>query len=758
MYVRISVDSRPHSGELRASYAQAGNELCDLKNRRRLVADVKNTFRVSASFGRLQKIAGDPENSRDARRNIGQRRPVVTETSCSNRCYSDNSISATSCDCFPNCSRRGTCCSDFAQECSNRQQTPSDPVHRAVRPAPYECRPSGNTGTFHWMVASCPAAWRDANVRSQCGKIQLVSAAEGFTGVNLTIEDAVYITPVVDAVSLTTYSNVFCALCNGASHMLESWQLEVQMSCDNSSASRDLQSLRDGLCQAFLFHFKPPQSFDARRCVPSDPVSLGPTCPVDPSSGLVAYVHSDSVHKCYRNVFSALCHGIDVSDLECGLLVAHFLPEEHQPHFILNNLNLGQLFNFGSLLHGPDRPDTVEEEARCPPSSFYDPITDACRRLYRSPPNLMHPDEPSDWCSNDSVPYNISQVSPQPSGDVVLLGVSDNLTCNATEYLIVENQAYVCKSCLRRYDSGTGIDAKDLYSQTLLTTTMLSLSIASGIGFIAHGVYYRKFSSTPDRLKLQLVVMLTLAECLFISRSFLADLERFCTTVAILLHYCLLATFLSMSSLAFDLFRKLCCAQFSSYGVPYRRYAVFSFGLPLVLVSVCAFLDFSPWTEAFRVGYGGQRCWIDNDWASLLAFGVVVGLVVLSNAYFLVWIVVSLYRSARETAAARAGAEIALMRVCFRITSLMGLTWALGLVAPFVDNAALWLVFTGLNSAQGLLIVIALTVKNCKACGSKSELSETGKGSLGSSEKGRLYHVTVRQEGCPNISNNITKL
>ncbi|KAI8489226.1 hypothetical protein Bbelb_329650 [Branchiostoma belcheri] len=72
MYVRISVDSRPHSGELRASYAQAGNELCDLKNRRRLVADVKNTFRVSASFGRLQKIAGDPENSRDARRNIGR--------------------------------------------------------------------------------------------------------------------------------------------------------------------------------------------------------------------------------------------------------------------------------------------------------------------------------------------------------------------------------------------------------------------------------------------------------------------------------------------------------------------------------------------------------------------------------------------------------------------------------------------------------------------------------------------------------------
>ncbi|KAI8494595.1 hypothetical protein Bbelb_278210 [Branchiostoma belcheri] len=55
MYVRISVDSRPHRDELQASYARAGNELCDLTNRRRLVADVKNTFRVSASFGRLQK-------------------------------------------------------------------------------------------------------------------------------------------------------------------------------------------------------------------------------------------------------------------------------------------------------------------------------------------------------------------------------------------------------------------------------------------------------------------------------------------------------------------------------------------------------------------------------------------------------------------------------------------------------------------------------------------------------------------------------
>ncbi|KAI8495114.1 hypothetical protein Bbelb_271000 [Branchiostoma belcheri] len=79
MYVRISVDSRPYRDELRARYARAGNELCDLKNRRRLVADVKNTFRVSASFGRLQKIAGDPENSRDARRNIGRTTAAVRE-------------------------------------------------------------------------------------------------------------------------------------------------------------------------------------------------------------------------------------------------------------------------------------------------------------------------------------------------------------------------------------------------------------------------------------------------------------------------------------------------------------------------------------------------------------------------------------------------------------------------------------------------------------------------------------------------------
>ncbi|KAI8481715.1 calcium ion binding [Branchiostoma belcheri] len=71
VYVRISVDSRPHRDELWASYARAENELCDLKNRRRLVADVKNTFCVPASFGRLQKIAGDPENWRDARGNIG---------------------------------------------------------------------------------------------------------------------------------------------------------------------------------------------------------------------------------------------------------------------------------------------------------------------------------------------------------------------------------------------------------------------------------------------------------------------------------------------------------------------------------------------------------------------------------------------------------------------------------------------------------------------------------------------------------------
>ncbi|CAH1253943.1 PRG4 [Branchiostoma lanceolatum] len=695
-----------------------------------------------------------------------ERRPIVTETSCSNRCFSNSSISATSCDCSQNCSRLGTCCSDFADKCENSApRAPPDPARQAVPPAPYECRPSGNTGTFHWMVASCPATWRNSDISSQCGKIQLVSATKGFTGVNLTLPDAVYITPVVDVDTLTTYSNVFCAICNEASHMLESWRLSVQLSCSNvTSPNRySLESLRDGLCEVLLFYFTPPDLYGARRCVPTYPVSLSPTCPADPSNGLVAHVHS-SVHMSFLNVFSALCHGVHVSDLDCGLPAAHFPHGNNNAQELdQSTLFLGQLFNFGSLVRGPDRP--TDDVPRCPSDSFYDPIIDACRELYRAPPNLMHPNEPYDWCRNGSLLYNMSQVSVLPSGEALLLDGSDNLTCNATEYLIVENQAYVCTSCLSRYaDDGDGDDkgkGGGFAVQELLTTAMFSLSIAAGIGFTAHGVYYRKFSSTPDRLKLQLVLMLTLAECLFLSRALLTlhTLQRLCTAVAILLHYCLLVTFLSMSSLAFDLFRKLCCAQFSSYGVPYRRYAVFSFGLPLILVSVCAFLDFSPWTEAVRVLYGGGHCWIDNPWASLLAFGVVVGLVVLSNAYFLVWIVVSLYRSTRETSAARTGSEFALMRVCLRITTMMGLTWALGLLAPFVDNTAIWFIFTGLNSVQGLLIVIALTVKNCKTCGTKAALSETGKGSLqGSSEKGRLYHVAVRQEGCPNIGDNVTKL
>ncbi|KAI8487522.1 hypothetical protein Bbelb_347560 [Branchiostoma belcheri] len=70
--VGCTPEYRSTLGRTGASYGRAGNELLDLKNCRRLVADVKNTFRVSASFGRLQKIAGDPENSRDARRNIGR--------------------------------------------------------------------------------------------------------------------------------------------------------------------------------------------------------------------------------------------------------------------------------------------------------------------------------------------------------------------------------------------------------------------------------------------------------------------------------------------------------------------------------------------------------------------------------------------------------------------------------------------------------------------------------------------------------------
>ncbi|KAI8510713.1 hypothetical protein Bbelb_116290 [Branchiostoma belcheri] len=55
---RDSWDVNLNIGRLSAEQGQARNEICNLKNPRRLVTDVKNTFRVSASFGRLRKIAG----------------------------------------------------------------------------------------------------------------------------------------------------------------------------------------------------------------------------------------------------------------------------------------------------------------------------------------------------------------------------------------------------------------------------------------------------------------------------------------------------------------------------------------------------------------------------------------------------------------------------------------------------------------------------------------------------------------------------
>ncbi|CAH1797565.1 unnamed protein product [Owenia fusiformis] len=242
----------------------------------------------------------------------------------------------------------------------------------------------------------------------------------------------------------------------------------------------------------------------------------------------------------------------------------------------------------------------------------------------------------------------------------------------------------------------------------LVTIICLSISIICMITRLILQIFVPVFHTLSGKMQFSLVLALCLASSLYLVGPMLVGMMEACKTVGVLIHYFYLVTFAWMVIIALDMylaFRSTLQAAYKGF----KRFVVYSliaWVSPGAIVGVSVALDNADIPSSYKPMYGDPVCLISNTYANLVFFAGPLALMIVFNIVFYSLTVWKLRQTWQQTAKVKSGSENHL-DVYIKLFIIMGFTWILGFVAPFVGSDFVWYVFILLNALQGAFIFVA---------------------------------------------------
>ena len=217
---------------------------------------------------------------------------------------------------------------------------------------------------------------------------------------------------------------------------------------------------------------------------------------------------------------------------------------------------------------------------------------------------------------------------------------------------------------------------------------------------------FKELRTLPGVNLMNLCLSLLLAHSMFMAAG-ATRIRLLCRSIAVLLHYFHLSSFVWMSLIAFDTYRTFSRTCYSRHrtGKLTARFLVLGWVPALVFVVVCFSLDHS---GLVAIGYGGRNhCWINNAKSNMFVFVIPVAFSILLNALLFFLTVNSIRKIKKQTQKVGNVASSRRNLVLFvKLAALMGFTWIFGylkiLVSSYFDYP--FVIFT---SFQGVYIAFA---------------------------------------------------
>ncbi|XP_068690966.1 uncharacterized protein [Montipora foliosa] len=247
------------------------------------------------------------------------------------------------------------------------------------------------------------------------------------------------------------------------------------------------------------------------------------------------------------------------------------------------------------------------------------------------------------------------------------------------------------------------------------------LSIISLLFLVAVYLSVKELRNLPGKCLVSLSLALLCYQIIFRFTAISKEVEGLCTAVAIGLHYFFLAAFTWMSVIAFDTASTFQVQvkdprkQAWDLKKTFIKYNVVGWAVPMATVVLCVTLDFS---GTFHMGYGkqSQYCWISDKTAVAVAMVTPVSIALIFNAVCMTKIVYTIYQLRKGSGPVRnSHSRVPLLLVCIKLTTVMGLTWILIMIANWKQASFFHYPATVLNSMQGFFITLCfITTKRVR--------------------------------------------
>jgi hypothetical protein len=222
-----------------------------------------------------------------------------------------------------------------------------------------------------------------------------------------------------------------------------------------------------------------------------------------------------------------------------------------------------------------------------------------------------------------------------------------------------------------------------------------------------------------------------------------------CKAIAIMEHYFLMASFVSMSVIAFHMCkvfaRSLPAPKMSQGGERklFRIYLALVWLLPGVFVGTCVVLDNQ---SILKIGYGDSEiCWLTENNAYAYFVTIPITVLLLFNTIAFVVTAVYLRKHSQNTAAKQAsGNRRSNLSIYTKLSTLMGFTWLFGLLALVVTSTTVfWYFFVIFTSLQGVFVAMAFVV-NAKTFGLYKQRYASGSSTPEANPKRRNVPTDIR--------------
>ena len=327
-------------------------------------------------------------------------------------------------------------------------------------------------------------------------------------------------------------------------------------------------------------------------------------------------------------------------------------------------------------------------------------------------------------------PWHVStkKGSPLPAWVLVCTNSNNRICDTATIQILPLDQEYKLRNILSLVgytiisEEKATICIDGMNPTQILTIVAYSISLMCLLATLVKYCRTARMKTLPGKLMINLLLTLIVAHgSMLITSCFsLSGYTWPCLTLAIIQHYGWLGTFSWMGIMSFDICFSLNVILETQYNgrceMLYRRYSLFGWLVPLMLVGICTGFTF---LSTLPMGYDMYiTCWLTGSSSMLYLLIVPMMIFLLGNICFFfgtVWQLKQLSANAADVG--RNSGTQERLSICWKISSWSGGAWIFAIIGNVSSSNALMVCFMLLNAFQGIHIFLSFGLsRNVVAC------------------------------------------